>query len=147
MTEKEQTMLKLDANTTLGSRVIQRLKEDQVIWLTTVRPDGSPQPNPVWFLWDGETLVIYSQPTARKVSHIQKNPHVALNFNSTPDGSDVVIITGDATIEPNPTSVTGNETYLEKYRQGIADIGLSPESMAQSFSTVIRVTPRHARGM
>ena len=140
-------MLKLDTNTTFGSRVMQRLKEDQVIWLTTVRPDGMPQPNPVWFLWDGKTIIIYSQPNAHKVSHIQKNPHVALNFNSTEDGSDVVVITGDATVDSTPTSVTGNEAYLEKYQQGIADIGSTPESMAQSFSTVIRVTPRHVRGM
>ena len=32
-------------------------------------------------------------------------------------------------------------------RQGIADIGLTAESMAKDFSTAIRVTPKHLRGM
>jgi predicted pyridoxine 5'-phosphate oxidase superfamily flavin-nucleotide-binding protein len=31
------------------------LHEAHVIWLTTVDADGTPHPNPVWILWDGDT--------------------------------------------------------------------------------------------
>ena len=30
--------------------------------MTTVRSDGQPQTVPVWFLWDDEGFLIYSQP-------------------------------------------------------------------------------------
>ena len=47
-----------------------------MIWLTTVRPDGRPEPSPVWFLWDGETFLIYSQNSSK----------VALNFDGEDSG-------------------------------------------------------------
>jgi PPOX class probable F420-dependent enzyme len=50
----------IDTSTPFGQRVVQRLREDVVIWLTTVRADGTPEPSPVWFLWDQETFLIYS---------------------------------------------------------------------------------------
>ncbi len=138
--------MKLDTSTKFGARVLERLQQEQVIWLTTVRPDGIPQPNPVWFLWDGETVLIYSQPGAHKVGHIRHNPHVALNFNTDADGDDVVVITGEARIDDIAAQAVENTAYLEKYRAGIAQIGMTPESMAAAYSTMIRVTPRHVRG-
>ena len=139
-------MFKLDTSTKFGARVAKRLEDEQVIWLTTVRPDGIPQPNPVWFLWDGTSILIYSQPQAKKVSHIRRNPHVALHFNSTEDGSDVAIITGEAQIEENAQRVDSNPVYIDKYKLGMADIGQSVDDMAREYSTIIRVTPRHLRG-
>ena len=136
----------IDTNRKFGARAAQRLREEQVIWLTTVRADGIPQPNPVWFLWDGETILIYSQPSARKVMHLQSHPQVALHFNTTDDGDDVVVITGEARIDPDAPLVHQNAAYLEKYRQGIGDVQMTPESMGQSYSTAIRVIPRHVRG-
>ncbi len=47
----------IDTSTEFGQRVAGHLANDQVIWLTTVNPDLTPQPSPVWFLWDGETLL------------------------------------------------------------------------------------------
>jgi PPOX class probable F420-dependent enzyme len=140
-------MLKLDTKSEFGARVMKRLQDEQIIWLTTVRPDGIPQPNPVWFLFDGEAILIYSQPGARKVSHIGNNPKVALNFNTTADGGDVVVITGEASIDTQPLPAEQAARYLEKYRQGIPDIGMTPDSYMRSFSTVIRVIPKHVRGM
>ena len=33
-----------------GQRAAERLRTEEVIWLTTVGNDGMPQPSPVWFL-------------------------------------------------------------------------------------------------
>jgi len=44
-----------DPNTPFGERVQRRLATSKVIWLTTVGADGTPQPNPVWFVVDGES--------------------------------------------------------------------------------------------
>ena len=53
------------------------LREEIVVWLTTVTPAGSPLPMPVWFLWDGaESIVMYSMNGAR-VRNLEANPRVA----------------------------------------------------------------------
>ena len=44
----------LDETTEFGTRAARRLREEIIGWLTTVTPDGQPQPIPVWFVWDGE---------------------------------------------------------------------------------------------
>ena len=42
-----------DPSTTFGARVERRLRDEPVAWLTLVDPRGTPQPAPIWFLWDG----------------------------------------------------------------------------------------------
>ncbi|MGO1239848.1 MAG: hypothetical protein ACTMHU_00280, partial [Cellulosimicrobium funkei] len=39
----------VDSTTRLGSRAAARLADEQVVWLVTVDPHGTPQPTPVWF--------------------------------------------------------------------------------------------------
>ena len=81
----------IDRTTPFGERVAERLTNDLVIWLTTVRPDGQALPTPVWFWWDGdESLMTYSQPQALKLRNIETNARVTLNFNSDAHGDDVV---------------------------------------------------------
>jgi PPOX class probable F420-dependent enzyme len=135
----------IDISTEIGANAVRRLNEEQIIWLTTVRPDGMPQPTPVWFLWDGETILIYSQPNAKKVRNLTQNPKVALNLNSDAQGGDVLIIFGRAQIDPEALLANLNPAYLEKYRQGITNIDMTPESMSKEYSTVIRITPERVR--
>ena len=52
----------LDFSTDLGRRIARQLESERVIWLTTVGSDNTPQPRPVWFVWDGTSLLVYSQP-------------------------------------------------------------------------------------
>jgi len=52
----------IDLSTDFGARVARRLDDEIMIWLTTVRADGTPQPSPVWFLWIDQSILIYSQP-------------------------------------------------------------------------------------
>jgi PPOX class probable F420-dependent enzyme len=42
----------LDESTEWGARAARRLREEIIGWLTTVSPEGAPQPVPIWFLWD-----------------------------------------------------------------------------------------------
>jgi len=39
-----------------NAHVDQRLREEPMIWFTTVRADGRPHTVPVWFWWDGSSL-------------------------------------------------------------------------------------------
>ncbi len=41
----------IDYTSDFGKIVKTHLENDQVVWLTTVRKDGTPQPAAVWFVW------------------------------------------------------------------------------------------------
>jgi PPOX class probable F420-dependent enzyme len=56
------------------------LTSETIIWLTTVGSDLTPQPRPVWFVPDGEDVLIYSQPKAAKVAHIRNHPQRGAPF-------------------------------------------------------------------
>src|ERR1700744_2118077 len=92
----------------LTGQVERHLNDDRVVWLTTVTPGGRPAPRPVWFVWDGATALVYSQPHGAKLRHIAANGQVSLNFNCSPGGGDVVVISGSAVVAdgaPLPSAV------------------------------------------
>ena len=135
----------LDLTTELGVRAAKRLKEEYVVWLTTVTPNGSPQPNPVWFYWDGNAMITYTQPSAHKVRNIVNNPNVSVNFQADNEGGDIIVLTGTASVDKHPPK--HDPRYIEKYHEEIPKIGLNPESLAASYSVQITVTPTKLRGL
>ncbi len=137
--------MKLDTSTEFGSRVERRLRDERIIWLTTVGPDNAPQPSPVWFWWDGETLLIYSQPNTPKLRNVERNPRVALNFDGDGKGGDIVVITGEARILDGPPADQVPE-YTAKYREGFTRIGMDAATFARTYSVPLRVTPTKLRG-
>jgi PPOX class probable F420-dependent enzyme len=68
----------LDTTTEAGGRAERRLREEEIAWLTTVRADGQPQSVLVWFLWNDESFLIYSQPDRQKLRNISNNPRIDL---------------------------------------------------------------------
>jgi len=134
----------IDFTSELGVRAEKRLSEEYVVWLTTVSPDFTPQPNPVWFYWDGKGFLIYSQPSAQKVRNIALHPRVSVNFQADNEGGNVVVLTGTASIDKKPPP--HDPRYLQKYRNHIPMIGHTPESLAASYSVLIRVAPTRLRG-
>ncbi len=130
-----------DTTTDAGKRAEARLKEEEIAWMTTVRSDGQPQTVPVWFLWDDEGILIYSQPNTQKLKNISRNPRVGLNLNSNKQGNDVVRLEGTATIDENSPLSSEVPSYVEKYREGIARIGFDVEGFAQAYSVPVRIRP------
>jgi PPOX class probable F420-dependent enzyme len=122
-----------------------RLGREVIIWLTTVRDDGQPQSVPVWFLWDGESFLIYSQPDKPKLSNIAANPRVSLHLRGTETGGEVVVFEGSATPTPDLVPADQMEPYIAKYRRLIVGYGWTPESFAEDYSEPIRITPTKAR--
>ena len=138
--------MQIDTTTDFGKRVERRLRDEQIAWLTTVRQDGTPQPTPVWFLWDGQTVLIYSQPNQQKLRNIRHNPTVSLNLDGDGHGGDIIVLTGTAAIEEGGAPANTVADYVAKYGEGIKRIGMSPEKMAQTYSIGIRITPTDLRG-
>ena len=137
----------IDFSSPVGRKIKRRLREEQTIWLTTVDAQFTPQPRPVWFHWDGETLLVFSQPSAAKVRHVQRHPRVALNFNTAADGGNVGVLIGEAVVATNPIAPNRLKAYLRKYRHGITDIGMTAASFQTDYSQAILVTPLTLRGL
>jgi hypothetical protein len=72
-----------DPDSEVGAKVARRLAEDMIGWLTLVDKAGTPQPAPVWFLWDGPsaTALVYNQSNAKRHERIHINPRASLHLN------------------------------------------------------------------
>jgi PPOX class probable F420-dependent enzyme len=135
----------IDLSSDFGAYVNQRLGDEGVIWLTTVAADGTPQPNPVWFLWDNNSFLIYTKPDSAKLKNIKRNPRVSLNLEgATSQGGEVMVITGIASIEehaPEP-----NPKYYAKYKGITKKLGREFADVYREYSISIRVMPLKLRG-
>jgi PPOX class probable F420-dependent enzyme len=123
-----------------------RLKEHYIVWLTTVDSDNVPQPRPVWFHWDGSTLLVFSQPQAAKLRHIARNPSVSVHLNSDAEGAEVTVLVGTAKVLPRWPKGKRTAEYLKKYQDGINGLGYTSESFAAEYTTPIEITPTAVRG-
>ena len=77
-----------------AARIDQMLRSETVIWLSSVCADGSPHLVPIWFSWDGETVLIASKPNAKKVGNLRANPSVMLALGEPDDDFDVGMVEG-----------------------------------------------------
>jgi PPOX class probable F420-dependent enzyme len=135
-----------DRASTYGERVRRRLTDEMMIWLTTVGRDGTPQPNPVGFLWDGgEGLLTYNQADARRLANIRRQPLVSLNFDSN-GGEDIVVLIGTAEILEHYPAVPDNPAWLEKYGEAIEARFGGAVKFAERFSVPVRVHLTRVRG-
>ena len=135
----------IDPETEVGGRVAARLRDEIVAWLVTVKADGTPVPTPVWFWWDGETLLVYSQPDKPKLRHIATNPRVSLAMRTDEHGDDLVVITGLAAVDDSAPAAFELPEYIEKYRGEIARLGSNPEEFSGGYSVPIRIRPTKLR--
>jgi len=137
-----------DPSTPFGERVARRLRENRLIWFTTVDAKGTPQPTPVWFLWDEthSTILIYSRADAKRLEHLQHNSRVALNFDGNGNGGDIIVITGEAHVSIDDPAADRLPVYVDKYRDFIARLYATPEKFAEVYSVAMRIRPTAIRG-
>ena len=119
--------------------VAEQLDGELVGWLTTVTPDGQPQSTVVWFLRDGDELLIYSQPDRPKLRNIEVNPLVAFNLRSDEAGDEFLTMEGSAHIEGSEVRADQIPAYLAKYTEQIHRLGWTTDSFAADYSVPIRV--------
>lgn len=137
-----------DPATPFGARVARRLQDEHLIWLTTADAKGTPQPAPVWFLWEDTTatFLIYSRSDAKRLEHLRQNARVALNFDGNGMGGDIIVITGQAYVSADDPSADQLHTYREKYRDLITPRYETPEKFAAIYSVALRIRPLAVRG-
>lgn len=132
------------ANDLADARLARFLAEEPVIWLSTVRPDGTPHLVPTWFAWDGESIVMMSKPGAQKVRNLRANACAMLALGDAEDDFDVGLLEARAELIEHAGSLA--PAFAAKYADRIAMLGLTPERFAAIYSLTIRLTPTKALG-
>ena len=138
----------LELNSKFGRFAKKCIKSEFFIWLTTVDSTGTPQPRPVWFIWDNDSFLIFSQAKAHKLKHIQQNPNVSLHFNTEDEKGEkrLIVFSGKAEIDKECPPVNKLRAYMSKYKSGISDLNSTLEQFAHEYSIAIRIHPTKVRG-
>ena len=136
----------VDESTPFGARVAAHLRDDVVVWFTTVSPSGTPMPSVVWFLWDGDREVLMYSKESTRTRNIAANARVALGFLGDRLGGDVAVLTGEARIDPSAPPAHEVPAYLAKYAEHVADLSMSPEQFAAEYHVAVRITLTGLRG-
>ena len=137
----------IDTSTQFGADAQTRVSEQTLAWLTTVSSDGTPQPNPVWFIWDEGSFLIFSKPKQAKLANIARTGRASLNLEATADEEQITIFTGHAEIVDRATIPQEIfDRYAEKYAEGMVNIKLPRAEYEAAYIEVIRFTPEKLRG-
>src|SRR5262249_25610238 len=96
---------------------------------------------PVWFLWEGTTILIFSKPNNQKIRNLRQNDHVTLTLDDTKNGLDVVILEGTAELLEQRVEHAILQAFGEKYREGLQGIGVTVEEFITLYSQMKCVTP------
>jgi PPOX class probable F420-dependent enzyme len=135
----------LDPRKRKDAHAAKRLRDELIVWLTTVNPQGQPQSSPVWFWWDGDVFHAFSQPRQPKLRNITANPHVSVHLEGGGEGEDVVVFEGRAEVLRDGEPATSLPEYIGKYRRLIANYGWTPESFAADYAVPIVIQPTRVR--
>ena len=124
-----------------GRRLDHLLRTKSIVWLSSVRPDGRPHVVPIWFWWDGTSLLIASKPHARKIANLLTNPACMLGLGDPEEDFDVALIEARAEVADIATRDLLEAGLRAKYADRMAGIGLDPTEFSATYSLVLRVTP------
>ena len=131
---------RLDMSDPRQAHTAERLRVDEILWLASVRPDGRPHLVPVWFLWEGETILLFSKPENQKIRNLRQNPAVSVSLDNSDHGDDATVLEGIAAVIEDPEVTTALPDYASKYAASLTDMGTTAESMAREYSQAIRIT-------
>jgi PPOX class probable F420-dependent enzyme len=113
--------------------------------LAYVGANGRPHVVPIWFAHENGDIIMVTGPKAAKLKGIEQNPAVAVTIDSSTPPYKVLLIDGDAALEPVDGMAPEYRPIVERY------LGVAAESYLKSLlprvkkQVRIRVTPRSWR--
>lgn len=122
------------------------LRRDPVVWLSSVQRNGRPHLVPVWFHWDGERIVAFSKPGARKVENLRETPAVMLAVGTPGPDFDVELIEATAELPDAPAISLIPPGFGAKYRELLRRSGLTVQRFAEVYSQPIVLRPTRFLG-
>lgn len=137
--------MSIDFSTDAGKRVKQELETQISVWLTWVNQRGEPQITPVWFIWEDDSIIVWTQPGSTKVACLRENPHVAVAWGADEELHQVAMINGTAEFDPSIPKLVDHAAYMKKYEGMWEPLGMTTESASEEFSERIRIRPTRLR--
>ena len=122
------------------------LRADPVVWLSSVQSDGRPHLVPVWFHWDGERIVAFSKPHARKIDNLRDQPSVMLAVGTPGPDFEVELIEAVAEVPDAAAATLMPEGFGAKYRDLLRRAGLTVQRFAEVYSQPIVLRPTRFLG-
>jgi PPOX class probable F420-dependent enzyme len=113
--------------------------------VATVRADGSPHAVPVWYSWDGHTVIIWTEQERAWVRNLRRDPRVAFTVQESRPPYAAVTMRGQA-----EASTTGPDIDGDIYR--IAGRYLARDECEEYVATwshlrtIVRIQPAAIRG-
>jgi len=88
------------------------LKQPVIVRITTINKEGYPHTVPIWFMLDGDDLIVFTERTTAKAKQVMANPKGSIAIGGDPIGSPCLLIEGDYEIEDDPDhAITSRITY------------------------------------
>jgi PPOX class probable F420-dependent enzyme len=115
-----------------------------ILWLTTVRPNGQPQTLPVWFVIDGQDLLVWSQEGYR-TKNLASNNRVSAHVNDNGTGGNILSMEGKAVIEPGLGPCSAHPGYVRRYQVRMDRSRWTWEWFDTIYKVPIRITPEKIR--
>ena len=110
--------------------------------LAYVGLDARPRVVPIWFIYAGGEFIMVTGPKAYKARALAANGAVALTIDSSTPPYHVLLVKGDAVIEPTDGMASEYPDIVRRYLAGAADAYLAPMRDRVKEQRRIRVTPR-----
>lgn len=118
------------------------LERPIVVNLATVRPDGAPQVNPMWFVWDGNVMRFTHTDERQKFHNLATEPRVAVAIQDPDNPYRYLEVRGVVSdITPDPEGAFYRELALRYGR----DRGTPPRDAPHRV--ILSVTINHATWM
>jgi PPOX class probable F420-dependent enzyme len=130
---------------TTNPKVIEALDLAEVAFLTAVNAEGQPQTSPVWFLREGDELVVYNRPISPRLQSLESNPRVALTLRGDRQGNGLLTIEGTAAVDEGLLPADQVPEYVDKYDAGIRRLGWTPDVFAAEYSVGVRIQVTRVR--
>ena len=125
------------------------LRQPLVARVTTLDPDGYPHTVPIWFILDGDDLVMATPPGSRKIRNIGLNPKGAVTIGGDSTDDEAIYQTGylfqgDLTVERDPEGMWLTRiTYHYRQDRARADRDMAEwgphDAIRLRIKTVIKV--------
>jgi PPOX class probable F420-dependent enzyme len=110
--------------------------------LAYIGVSGRPRVVPIWFAHHGGDLIMVTGPKAAKLRAIARNPSVAVSIDSSTPPYKVLLVEGEATLEPVEGMAPEYRSIVERY------LGVAAESYLHQLlprvkkQVRIRISPR-----
>jgi PPOX class probable F420-dependent enzyme len=128
----------------IAGKAAERLRQHEIIWMTTVRPDGQPQSFPVWFVLEDDQIRIWSLDGVR-VENLATNPKVSLHLSDNGRGGDVVSIEGIAAVDRSAGSASASPGYRDRYDGFVKGYDWTWDYFDAKYCVPIQVRPTKVR--